>query len=366
MDTYALVMRSLAPVLSYSTWFKSARLGVQKFELLARGSAFFAYRPGGEDPFQQVLVSAHVAAPHRFRHYFQQDWLDHVEDKDCRHVLEFRNRDGTLELAWPAHRSGPGGAFRDKDVPTELETAETELEGKENHSSNSQNCIDSAAAELVAGDSAGMHAFSAAEECCKTPPTNMDYVSYNRPLVRFHPRGYDVAAIRIRDPYSLLRKLGHLPHSYELKTSDEGCAAPAPGSQLGLYGWELTPNHSAEQLDSENKAPLFYVERPALMRTVLPSLRLSTSEREACSGRHMFESREILEWGICGAPVISLPTMRTGDAADGPRLVGILEGRCMLATQLESAPELGRLGAFICVRHIRSLLEDQSDHKASL
>lgn len=41
-----------------------------------------------------ALVSAHVAAPHRFRTYFPQGWLQHVRDSDCRSLLETRSQDG--------------------------------------------------------------------------------------------------------------------------------------------------------------------------------------------------------------------------------------------------------------------------------
>lgn len=40
------------------------------------------------------LVSAHVAAPHRYQRYFPQEWLQHVHDNDCRSVLETRSEDG--------------------------------------------------------------------------------------------------------------------------------------------------------------------------------------------------------------------------------------------------------------------------------
>jgi len=43
-----------------------------------------------------ALVSAHVAAPHRFPSYFPQEWLQHVRDVDCRSVLERRNEDGKV------------------------------------------------------------------------------------------------------------------------------------------------------------------------------------------------------------------------------------------------------------------------------
>lgn len=57
-----------------------------EFELLARGSAFFVRGPSTGRPI--AVVSAHVAAPHRFRHYFPQAWLQHVRDADCRSILQ--------------------------------------------------------------------------------------------------------------------------------------------------------------------------------------------------------------------------------------------------------------------------------------
>lgn len=60
---------------------------VQKnYELLARGSAFYVAGPITGALY--ALVSAHVAAPHRFRNYFPQQWLEHIRDSDCRTVLE--------------------------------------------------------------------------------------------------------------------------------------------------------------------------------------------------------------------------------------------------------------------------------------
>lgn len=43
-----------------------------------------------------ILVSAHVAAPHRFPNYFPQQWLQHVRDADCQSVLERRSKDGKI------------------------------------------------------------------------------------------------------------------------------------------------------------------------------------------------------------------------------------------------------------------------------
>lgn len=66
----------------------------KEFELLARGSAFYVQGPNTGVTI--ALVSAHVAAPHRFRNYFPQSWLQHVRDAHCRTVLETRSQDGTL------------------------------------------------------------------------------------------------------------------------------------------------------------------------------------------------------------------------------------------------------------------------------
>lgn len=40
-----------------------------------------------------AVVSAHVAAPHRFPSYFPQEWLEHVTDADCRSILEVHDGD---------------------------------------------------------------------------------------------------------------------------------------------------------------------------------------------------------------------------------------------------------------------------------
>lgn len=47
-------------------------------ELLSRGSGFITLTPKKALPI--VLVSAHVAAPHRYSRYYPQEWLKHVED----------------------------------------------------------------------------------------------------------------------------------------------------------------------------------------------------------------------------------------------------------------------------------------------
>lgn len=65
---------------------------MKQFELLARGSGFYIRGPQTGIPI--ALVSAHVAAPHRFRNYFPHDWLSHVRDVNCRSVLETRSADG--------------------------------------------------------------------------------------------------------------------------------------------------------------------------------------------------------------------------------------------------------------------------------
>lgn len=62
--------------------------------MLARGSAFFVQGPKTQRPI--ALLSAHVAAPHRFPNYFPQPWLQHVQDKHCRTVIESRSSDGKV------------------------------------------------------------------------------------------------------------------------------------------------------------------------------------------------------------------------------------------------------------------------------
>lgn len=41
-----------------------------------------------------ALVSAHVAAPHRYRRYFPQEWLDFVQDRHCKTRLELHSERG--------------------------------------------------------------------------------------------------------------------------------------------------------------------------------------------------------------------------------------------------------------------------------
>eukprot|EP00177_Eucheuma_denticulatum_P002789 GFKZ01005010.1.p1 GENE.GFKZ01005010.1~~GFKZ01005010.1.p1 ORF type:complete len:275 (+),score=29.35 GFKZ01005010.1:187-1011(+) len=88
--TQAKRLTSLAA--AHSSWFKLENQGMEHFELLARGSGFYIRGPQTGIPI--ALVSAHVAAPHRFRNYFPHDWLSYVRDADCRSVLEARSADG--------------------------------------------------------------------------------------------------------------------------------------------------------------------------------------------------------------------------------------------------------------------------------
>lgn len=53
-------------------------------ELLSHGSGFFVRGPGGRT---LAVLSAHVAAPHRYRRYFPADWLDFVRDEHVRLVI---------------------------------------------------------------------------------------------------------------------------------------------------------------------------------------------------------------------------------------------------------------------------------------
>lgn len=66
----------------------------KEHELLARGSGFYVRGPTTGAVI--AVVSAHVAAPHRFPRYFPQEWLQHVRDADCRSVLETRSADGKI------------------------------------------------------------------------------------------------------------------------------------------------------------------------------------------------------------------------------------------------------------------------------
>lgn len=64
----------------------------KEYDLLARGSAFYVSTPISGAVL--ALVSAHVAAPHRFPNFYPHEWLRHVRDKDCRTVFETRSTDG--------------------------------------------------------------------------------------------------------------------------------------------------------------------------------------------------------------------------------------------------------------------------------
>lgn len=56
------------------------------YELLAHGSSFLIQVPDSQ--LTLALVSAHVAAPHRFPNYFPHSWLRHVTDHDCRSIFQ--------------------------------------------------------------------------------------------------------------------------------------------------------------------------------------------------------------------------------------------------------------------------------------
>ncbi|KAF6000691.1 hypothetical protein F1559_001391 [Cyanidiococcus yangmingshanensis] len=356
---------ALAHVLSYSSWFRNARLGVERFELLARGSAFFAHKRGEKASFREAFVSAHVAAPYRFRHYFSQDWLEYVQDADCRHVLEFRKRDGALQLAWPVHRLGLGGAVRDVDIPAELEHVEQDARCYQAHEAKMRNQADLLAQGFNRNGGASGNCILQDQERRRPIVEHTGDLQHNSGSVIFHPRGYDMAMLRIRDPLAMIQSLDLLPQSYVPMATTAGCGAPALGSQVQLCGWELVPGQNPEKLDKEGNAALHYTEHNAFMRAVHPSLQLSIPAEGSCTGRHVVESNGILEWGVCGAPVL-LPPMRTADLGmDEPHLLGMLEGRCMLPRTQESAPSLGCLGVFLCVRHILTFFENQKQREAS-
>jgi len=87
-------------VCAHSSWFRIENQGMKDFDLLARGSAFFVQPPEDQSSpvsNKQADTSAswyvagcgHVAAPFRFRHYYQQEWLDFVKDEHCYNQLDF-------------------------------------------------------------------------------------------------------------------------------------------------------------------------------------------------------------------------------------------------------------------------------------
>eukprot|EP00178_Gracilaria_changii_P026150 TRINITY_DN803_c0_g1_i2.p1 TRINITY_DN803_c0_g1~~TRINITY_DN803_c0_g1_i2.p1 ORF type:complete len:285 (-),score=33.72 TRINITY_DN803_c0_g1_i2:743-1597(-) len=77
---------------SHSSWFKIPEEGMKDFELLARGSSFFV--PGPNTGALIALTSAHVSAPHRYENYFPHEWLRHVQDGNCRSLIETRSENG--------------------------------------------------------------------------------------------------------------------------------------------------------------------------------------------------------------------------------------------------------------------------------
>lgn len=63
---------------------------------MARGSAFCVAGPSTGVIIS--LVSAHVAAPHRYRRYFPAEWLSFVRDEHVQCHLEVRSESGDVEI----------------------------------------------------------------------------------------------------------------------------------------------------------------------------------------------------------------------------------------------------------------------------
>jgi len=74
---------------AHSCWFLQPDFGMKEHEILCRGTAFFVESRNkycGRD--FHILASGHVTAPHKFPHYFGQDWLQHVRDEHIVNVLD--------------------------------------------------------------------------------------------------------------------------------------------------------------------------------------------------------------------------------------------------------------------------------------
>ena len=63
---------------SLSSWFKVPEQGMQRFEILARASAFPVTQQNGELAF---VTSAHACCPWRFPNYYADDWLQFVDER---------------------------------------------------------------------------------------------------------------------------------------------------------------------------------------------------------------------------------------------------------------------------------------------
>lgn len=84
-----------------TSYFRIPSQNMDSHELLSRGSGFFVHGPGGRT---LAVISAHVAAPHRYRRYFPADWLDFVRDEHVRLVIgddpgAIAAGDGSVRLA---------------------------------------------------------------------------------------------------------------------------------------------------------------------------------------------------------------------------------------------------------------------------
>ncbi|KAJ1461625.1 hypothetical protein M885DRAFT_558058 [Pelagophyceae sp. CCMP2097] len=78
--------------LSLTSWFKIPEQ-MKMHEVLARGSAFAVHRSGND---VVVLASAHVVAPWRYRKYYNVEWIQYINPKDCRYSVETRGVRGNV------------------------------------------------------------------------------------------------------------------------------------------------------------------------------------------------------------------------------------------------------------------------------
>ena len=72
---------------SLSSWFKVPEQGMQRFEILARASAFPVVQQDGELAF---VTSAHTCCPWKFPNYYADDWLQFVDERHTRYTVEIR------------------------------------------------------------------------------------------------------------------------------------------------------------------------------------------------------------------------------------------------------------------------------------
>jgi hypothetical protein len=91
-------------VASISSWFCIPEQGMKDMEILSRGSCFFVPRgpasgSGQDKAFSKkfhVLTASHIVAPWRWPKFYQDEWLQHLNETHTHYTMELRYPDGTF------------------------------------------------------------------------------------------------------------------------------------------------------------------------------------------------------------------------------------------------------------------------------